>query len=185
MKYAAQSDIDRRMDWVLNAPRDKGRVKLIVVRPQTNQRTMLEQVLFSREAGVTGDNWQQHCWKKCDDGKADPSVQVAIMNARMIEVLAGHKNNWPLAGDQLFVDFDLGINNLSPGDQLQVGGAVLEITAEPHRGCGKFKKRFGETALQYVNSAQGDAHRLRGIYATIISNGDVSIGDTICKISKP
>lgn len=185
MKYATQSDIDSRMDWVLNAPCDKGRVELIVARPQTNQRTVLKRVLFSSESGVTGDNWKQHCWKKLANGQSDPLVQVAIMNARMIEVLAGLKNHWPVAGDQLFVDFDLGVANLSPGDQLQIGDAVLEITAEPHRGCKKFKERFGEAALHCVNSTQGDEHRLRGIYATIISNGEVSVDDIICKISKP
>jgi len=182
MKYVSQIDIEQRMDWVLGSPRDEGRVKLIVVRPQAEQRTVLERVMFSREAGVEGDNWQQHCWKKCDNGESDPLVQVAIMNSRMIETLTNYVNYWPLAGDQLFVDFDLGINNLKAGDPLQIGDAVLEITAEPHRGCGKFKQRFGETALQHVNSVQGDKHRLRGIYAKIITTGEVRVGDSIRKL---
>lgn len=181
MKTVTQSEIDHRLAWVLDSPADKGRVELIVVRPQTNQRETPKQVLFSPEAGVAGDNWQHDCWKKLSSGQSDPDVQVAIMNARMIDVLAGDKSRWALAGDQLFVDFDLGVENLSPGDQLQVGGAVLEITAELHQGCGKFNLRFGEAALRYVNSMQGDTHRLRGIYAKILSAGEVKTGDAICK----
>jgi len=182
MKYVSKSDIDHRMDWVLGSPRNTGPVKLIVARPQAEQRTVVERAMFSSEAGVAGDNWQTHCWKKLDNGQADPQVQVAIMNSRMIEVLTNYINYWPLAGDQLFVDFDLGIDNLNAGDQLQIGDAMLEITAEPHRGCHKFKQRFGDAALQYVNSAQGDKHRLRGIYAQIITTGEVCVGDSIKKL---
>ena len=182
MKYVTLNDIENRMPWVLDSPGDKGRVELIVVRPQTNEREVLSQALFSSEAGVAGDNWQNQCWKTLASGQADPVVQVAIMNARMIEVLTRDKNQWPLAGDQLFIDLDLSVNNLSPGTQLQIGSAVLEITAEPHRACSKFKQRFGDVARQYANSAQGDAHRLRGVYAKIISTGEVSTGDVIHKL---
>jgi MOSC domain-containing protein YiiM len=100
----------------------------------------------------------------------------------MIEVLTRDKSRWPLAGDQLFVDFDLSINNLVAGDRLQVGEAVLQITAEPHRGCHKFKKRFGPDALAFVNSLQGDQHRLRGVYARIVSAGEVGVGDSVSKV---
>lgn len=182
MKFVTQPEIDQRLSSVLDSPKDQGTVEMIVVRPFKNQRKTLIHVLFSPEAGVTGDNWKTQCWKKLNDGQSDPDVQVAIMNARMIDMLTDDKAHWPLAGDQLFVDFDLSVTNLSPGDQLQIGDAVLQITAEPHRGCSKFKQRFGELAMHCVNSAQGDAHRLRGIYAKIISAGNVSVGDVIHKI---
>lgn len=181
MQHVTAQEIERRMSWVLDSPRDNGVVQLIVVRPQTDQRTVIDRAHFSPETGVAGDNWQHDCWKKLSDGHSDPDVQVAIMNARMIEVLASDPAHWPLAGDQLFVDFDLSTSNLSPGDQLKVGGAILEITAEPHRGCRKFKQRFGDHALHCVNSTQGDSHRLRGVYAKIIVAGNVETGDVISK----
>mgnify|MGYP000409609618 CR=1 FL=1 len=124
------------------------------------------------------------CWIKLPSGEADPNVQVPIMNARMIEVLTNDKSRWPLAGDQLFVDLDLSVNNLAVGDRLQVGAAVLEITAEPHCGCSKFNKRFGPDALAFVNSKQGDAHRLRGVYAKIVAAGEVCVGDNIHKLDQ-
>jgi len=179
------SQIETRMDWVLAAPGDVGRVDMLVVRPAVNQRESLSQVMFSPHQGVHGDNWLSSCWKKSPNGESAPEVQVAIMNARMIEVLTNDKTAWPLAGDQLFVDFDLSVNNLATGDRLQVGATVLEITAEPHRGCHKFKQRFGEDALACVNSKAGDTHRLRGVYAKIITAGEVCVGDAIRKISAP
>jgi MOSC domain len=181
MKYIKTEEIERRMDWVRASPASRGRVALIVVRPQSNQRESPERAMLSPEGGVAGDNWRQHCWKKSTSGEPHPDVQVAIMNARMIELLAGDKAHWPPAGDQLFVDFDLSVENLCVGDQLEIGAAMLEITAEPHRGCKKFKQRFGEAALRWVNSAEGDAQRLRGVYAKIVLAGEVEVGDVICK----
>ncbi|MEE8378937.1 MAG: MOSC domain-containing protein [Gammaproteobacteria bacterium] len=176
------SEIESRLDWVLASPSDTGRVASLVVRPAVNHRETPNKVMFSPQTGVTGDNWLTSCWKKLPNGKSDPEVQVAIMNARMIEVLTQDKSLWPLAGDQLFVDFDLSISNLSAGDRLRVGTAVLEITSEPHQGCNKFKQRFGADALTFVNSTLGDKHRLRGVYAKIVSAGEVCVDDAICKL---
>jgi hypothetical protein len=181
MKYVTAQEISDRMTWVLESPSTSGRVKLIAVRPQVDQRQTPQQARFSPATGVSGDNWQRECWKTLANGQPDPDVQVAIMNARMIEVLTNDPLRWSLAGDQLFVDFDLGVANLVTGDQLEVGGTILQVTAEPHRGCKKFKQRFGEDALHSVNSPHGDHHRLRGVYAKIISAGEVSIGDVIRK----
>ena len=181
MKYVSLTEMESRLGGVLAAPSSAGRVEALVVRPDVDQRESLNQVMFSPGQGVAGDNWLTSCWKKLPSGESDPEVQVAIMNARVIEVLTRDKSLWPLAGDQLFVDFDLSVNNLVVGDRLQVGAAVLEVTAEPHRGCSKFKKRFGEDALTFVNSPQGDAHRLRGVYAKIVTAGEVCVGDSVSK----
>ena len=184
MANVALAEIETRLNWVLASPNDSGHVTTLVVRPAVNQREMPGKAMFSPQLGVACDNWSTSCWKKLPDGKSDPEVQVAIMNARMIEVLTKDNTLWPLAGDQLFVDFDLSVANLKTGDQLQVGAAVLEITAESHQGCNKFKQRFGENALAFVNSTLGDAHRLRGVYAKIISAGEVCVDDTMTKINQ-
>ncbi|HEC20495.1 MAG TPA: MOSC domain-containing protein [Gammaproteobacteria bacterium] len=176
MKYVTQEQINARMPWVLQSPRQQGKVALLVVRPSTGQRMTPEKTRFTPETGVAGDNWSSQAYKP-----ADTEVQVAIMNARMIELIAGAPQHWPLAGDQLFVDFNLSRTHLSHGQRLQVGEAELEITTEPHRGCEKFRRRFGDTALRHVNSPLGDLHRLRGVYAKIITAGEVRLGDPIYK----
>jgi hypothetical protein len=42
------------------------------------------------------------------------------------------QERWALAGDQLFVDLDLGAENLPPGTRLAFGSAVIEVTKQPH-----------------------------------------------------
>ena len=70
-----------------------------------------------------------------------------------------------LAGDQIFVDLDLSLANLPPGTRLQIGSAVLRVSAEPHTGCKKFIARFGVDAQKFVNSVEGRKLNLRGINA--------------------
>ena len=90
-------------------------------------------------------------------------------------------NHGGLAGDQLYVDLDLSDENLPPGTRLLLGSAVIEVTAEPHTGCGKFVRRFGVDAMKFVNSADGRQLNLRGINAKVIVGGIVRPGDTIAK----
>ena len=73
-------------------------------------------------------------------------MQLNLMNARVTELIAVDRARWPLAGDQLYVDLDLSGDSHPPGTQLAVGTAVIEVTDQPHRGCAKFKQRFGRRA---------------------------------------
>jgi len=97
-------------------------------------------------------------------------------------LVAGEKHRWELAGDNLFVDFDLSRENLRAGQLLSIGECVIEITEQSHNGCGKFSQRFGAPALKVVNSPVGKELRLRGIYAKVIKAGDVHVGDLISKL---
>ena len=60
-----------------------------------------------------------------------------------------------MAGIQLYIDLDLGHENLPPGTRLQLGEAVIDVTAIPHTVCRKFTARFGAKATRFVNSKQG------------------------------
>ncbi len=91
-------------------------------------------------------------------------------------------SRWPLAGDQLYVDFDLGVDNLPPRTRIAVGAAVLEVSAEPHTGCAKFSARFGSDAIRFVNSPVGRALRLRGMNTRVVEPGRVRLGDAVRKL---
>jgi MOSC domain-containing protein YiiM len=104
------------------------------------------------------------------------------MNARCIALLAQREERWALAGDQLYVDFDLSEENLPPGTQLAIGSAIIEVSAEPHSGCKKFSARFGVEAMKFVNSPEGKGLHLRGINATVVQDGMIRVGDRVSKV---
>jgi MOSC domain-containing protein YiiM len=104
------------------------------------------------------------------------------MNSRMIDLVAGDKARWELAGDNLFVDLDLSRENLPSGQLLSIGDCVIEITEQAHNGCSKFSQRFGAPALKVVNSPAGKQLRLRGVYAKVIEAGVVRLEDLVTKL---
>ncbi|MGC3971696.1 MAG: hypothetical protein QM775_31425 [Pirellulales bacterium] len=80
------------------------------------------------------------------------------------------------------MDFDLSVEHLPPGTRLQIGEAIVEVTAEPHTGCKKFAKRFGVAAVTFVNSPIGKRLRLRGLNAKVVQPGRIRAGDTVVKL---
>jgi hypothetical protein len=170
------------LDEIRQSPKDGGPLKAIVIRPETDARVSLQRCELSPELGVHGDNWAKGCWMSLPDGRPHPDVQVTIMNARAIALIAQEEARWQLAGDNLLVDLDLSADNLPPGTRLSVGSVVLEITEVPHKGCKKFAGRFGVDATRFVNSRDGLRMHLRGIYARIVKPGLVVVGDAVKKL---
>lgn len=182
IRHLTLAELQAGLSEIRQAPADQGELKAIVVRPESNKRVSLNQCPVSFELGVHGDRWAQGCWMSLPDGSPHPDVQVAMMNARAIALIAQEEERWPLAGDNLFVDLDLTEDNLPCGQQLAIGSAVLEVTSVAHNGCKKFVERFGADAVRFVNSDTGKRLHLRGIYAKVIQAGTVSVGDIISKV---
>lgn len=109
-------------------------------------------------------------------------MQLNIMNARAIVLVAQSPDRWALAGDQLYIDLDLSADNLPPGTRVTLGSAVIEVTEQPHTGCGKFAARFGTDAVKFVNSPEGKKLRLRGLNAKVVVPGVVRVGDVATKL---
>ena len=116
-------------------------MEAIVIRPESTQRSSPTECHLSPELGVEIDHWAKGCWLSLPDGSPDPAVQVTIMNARVIALIAQQESRWSLAGDNLYVDLDLSDENLPCGQRLPIGSVVLEVTDKPHTGCDKFAKR--------------------------------------------
>ncbi len=177
-----RSELDAAIDHLRTSPKDSGRLELIVRRPAENQREVLEEGTLDLDEGLVGDTWRLRPSDRSTGGGAHPDMQLNLMNARVTELIAVDRARWPLAGDQLYVDLDLSGDNLPPGTQLAVGTAVIEVTDQPHRGCAKFKQRFGQDALRFVNSDVGRELNLRGINAKVIQPGIIRQGDTISRL---
>jgi hypothetical protein len=182
MRYLSESELLGGVEYIKKSPRDCGTLELIVIRPKKDERFVLSECALSSRLGVHGDNWALGCWRSLPDGSPHPDVQVTLMNSRCIALLAQEKSRWALAGDNLFVDLDLRDDNLPCGQRLAIGTVVLEITDQAHNGCKKFSQRYGPEAVKFVNSTLGKQLHLRGIYAKIVQDGDVKVGDRCKKI---
>jgi len=168
------AELEAGLDQIRASPRDLGTVEMIVRRPRSEQREVLASARLDPDAGLVGDRW----------GAVTPrrGEQLTLMNSRTIALLAQDRARWPLAGDQLYVDLDLSKENLPPGTRLAVGDAVIEVSAEPHTPCRKFRARYGVDAVRFVGSEVGKELQLRGINARIVAAGDVRAGDAIRKL---
>jgi len=182
MEHRTADELTAALDEIRKSPAAAGTVELIVRRPAEDEREVLEECALDLTEGLVGDAWLARGSKAMPDGSANPDAQLTLMNARAADVITGSRDRWPLAGDQLFVDLDLSIDNLPAGTQLAVGQAVVEVTPEPHTGCAKFSARFGTEALKFVNKSPGRELRLRGVNARVVTPGTVRAGDTISKL---
>ena len=181
-RHLTMPELEAGLDAIRQSPRDEGVLELIVRRPQTDAREVLQEGELDPAHGLVGDNWRS----RGSSGGWQPALtdrQLTLMNSRVIALLAQTKERWPLAGDQLFVDLDLSAANVPPGTQLAVGSTVIEVTATPHTGCKKFTERFGPDAVAFVNSPAWKHLQLRGVHARVVKPGLIRVGDVVKKLS--
>jgi hypothetical protein len=182
VRHLTTQEIEAGLDDITRSPKDEGTLRLIVRRPRVGEREILEEAELDPAVGLVGDTWRDRRSTRTADGSPHPDMQLNVMGARIITLLAQAKERWPLAGDQLFIDLDLSEDNLPPGTRLALGSAVIEVTSQPHTGCGKFVERFGADAMRFVNSPTGKSLRLRGLNAKVVRPGRIREGDAVRKV---
>ena len=178
----SEAELEAALGAIRAAPREVGVVELIVRRPAVDAREVLDEGTLDPALGLVGDTWHVRPSSSTPDRSPHPEKQVTLMGTRAITAVAGDRAHWPIAGDQLFVDLDLGLENLPPGTRLAAGTAVLEVSAAPHTGCAKFTERFGSAASRWLNTPVGRSLNLRGINAKVVTGGVVRRGDPIRKL---
>ena len=164
-------ELEAALPEIERSPRDRGTLMLIVRRPSRGQREVLDVGTLDVEEGLVGDRWAQ--------GKRHRAQQLTVINSRLVALLAQSRDRWPLAGDQLYVDFDLSLEHLPPGTRLAIGAAEIEVSPEPHTGCRLFAERYGRDAQRFVGSERGQTLQLRGINAWVVKSGEVRVGDAV------
>jgi hypothetical protein len=180
MEHLNTEQLEAGIEAVQAAPSTEGTLELIVRRPEVDGREVLDTGELTVEEGLVGDSWLM---RHGEDPDPDPDTQLNIMNARFTALIAGTADRWQLAGDQLYLDLDIGEENLPVGTRVAIGDAVIEVTAVPHTGCQKFSERFGLEARRFVNSEAGKALRLRGLNARVVTSGTIRRGDPVRKLT--
>ena len=182
MRFLNADELEAGLPDILASPKDEGVVAMIVRRPDTDLREVVDSGELDVAEGLVGDNWRSRGSRMTADGSAHPEMQINLMNARVISLVARSRERWALAGDQFFVDLDLARENLPAGTRLALGSAIIEVTPVPHLGCKKFTSRFGLEATKFVNSRRGKQLCFRGINARVVGSGRVSTEDTIRRV---
>lgn len=178
-RHLEAAELRAGLDRILDAPKHEGVLAMIVRRPATGQREELAEGALTPDEGLVGDGWRSHMGPVTAESPFEPDTQITLMNSRVAALVAQDTARWALAGDQLFVDLDLSETNMPPGTRLAIGTAVLEVATKPHTGCRKFVDRFGLEAMKFVNSAEGRALHLRGIYAKVVTAGTIKLRDRV------
>ena len=179
MQGQLEQSFDTYLENIRQAPADDGRLELIVRRPAQDEREILDKARLDVDLGLVGDRWA------AQDARSTPvflAAQLTLIGIRVLAAIEPDRTRWPLAGDQLYVDLDLSIDNLPAGSRLAIGSAIIEVSETPHTGCAKFSARYGGAAQRWVNSEVGRAHRMRGLNARIVEAGTVRVGDRIRKV---
>jgi hypothetical protein len=175
-RFRTLAALEKGLGSIVDEHQDRGIVTFLMRRGANGRREPLGEASLDPEAGVPGDAWGRAAGRQ-------PDMQIAVMQKDVAELIA---NGQPLAlfGDCLILDLNLSIRNLPAGSRLRVGGAILEVTPEPHNGCSKFQARFGKDALRFA-SAKATRHRnFRGIYMRVVEPGMVAVGDSVHVLSR-
>ena len=180
--HQTRGQLEAGLELIREAPTNRGALELLVRRPEMLAREVIVEGELHPDHGLVGDNWATRGSRFMEDGSSHPEMQLNVMSARVIALFAQDRENWPLAGDQLYLDLDLSVDNLPAGTQLAIGSSVIEVTKQPHLGCAKFVERFGSDAMKFVNSDLGKQLRLRGLNAKVVRGGGLRIGDLAEKI---
>ena len=182
LQYLSMTELEAGLENIRQSPNDQGVLKMIVRRPNVDEREMVNEAELDLEAGLVGDTWRMRGSSHTPDKSADINAQITVANVRAITLLAQDEARCSLAGDQLYVDLSLSEDNLPPGTRIAIGSAILEVSAQPHTGCKKFSDRFGLDALKFVSSPEGKRLHLRGINTRVVQAGLIRVGDVVKKI---
>lgn len=176
---APPRDLAARTPWVRAAPRDAAPLELIVRRPGTDLREIVQAAVLDERLGLVGDDWLARGSRSTPDGSADGESQLTLISTRVLATVEADRSRWPLAGDQLYADLDLSEEGLPPGSRLAIGSAIVVVTERPHMGCSKFSARFGADALRWISTPEGRQLRMRGVYLRVERGGEVRVGDIV------
>src|SRR5688500_656970 len=95
IKHLTFEELEAGLDHIRQSPKNDGMVEMIVRRPEVEKREVLAEGMLDIDEGLVGDNWKVRGSASTEDGSAHPEMQLNIMNARTVALLAQDKDRWP------------------------------------------------------------------------------------------
>ena len=181
--FATRSECDAALPHILAAPKNDATIETLCFRPDYGQRTFPDRIQLSVARGIEGERWTKAPWLKLADGSGDPRIQVSILPKRIMDLCWRDRANTPHPGDTIVADIDVTENNMPVGTRLQIGTAVIEVSDKFNTACIKWKERYGEESLRWLNHRLYHPLRLRGILCSVVKDGEISTKDRICKLA--
>jgi hypothetical protein len=175
--FGTRDELEAAYLALASTPRDRGLLMGLFRRVKGGRRERLEVSELGQQVGVHGDSWENHPRRK-------PGEQIAAMQWSVAQIIA-RGQPIELAGDQMYLDLDLSVDNLPAGSRIRIGEAEVEVSNVAHMGCAKFAGRFGKSALGWTLEPALRARRLRGLYLMVRVAGRVHLGDEVMVLSRP
>ena len=94
VRHLTMEELEAGLDDVRKSPRDEGVLQLIVRRPQTGERQVLEEGQLDLIEGLAGDDWRARGSSLTSDGSPHPDMQLTLMNSRVIALVAQAKDRY-------------------------------------------------------------------------------------------
>src|SRR4051794_38291435 len=94
IKHLSMEELKAGLGEIRQSPRDEGMLKLIVRRPRIDVREVLEEGELNLVEGLVGDSWIKRGSSRTADRSPHPDMQLNIMNARVIALVAQDKARW-------------------------------------------------------------------------------------------
>ncbi len=181
-EHATIAECEAALDHILAAPSSGATIGQLCFRPDYGLRTFPDALDMTVDHGITGERWTKMPWLTLPSGKPDPRIQVSILSQRVMDLCWRDHINTVHPGDPIVVDMNLSAANLPVGTRLSAGSAILEVSDKFNSGCIKWRNRYGDDSLRWINKRENRDFRLRGILCKIVQDGTVKVGDQLIKL---
>ena len=182
VNHVSFAECEQALDHINRAPLDEAEIDCLCARPDFGTRAFPDKLILTVDHGILGERWTHSPWLTLPNGDPDPRIQVSILSKRVMDLCWRDRERVIHPGDPFVVDMNLGEANMPVGTRLAIGTAIVEVSDKFNTACVKWRDRYGQDSLHWMNLARNRPYRLRGILCRIVQDGEVKLGDRLAKL---
>src|SRR6185436_19657095 len=93
-RHVTMEELEAGLDEIRRSPKDEGVLKMIVRRPRSDEREVLDAGDLDPGEGLVGDSWKHRVSSRSSNSPPDPDTQLNVMNSRVIALVAQDTDRW-------------------------------------------------------------------------------------------